>query len=502
MNPWFRFGRYRTEGNLTADGSGGLVSLELPGWVADAFNLVGLPWPGIDEDQLRAWARDLREYAAEIMSLSSRSKSAVAAVAAQDESAFARTLASEWDHYHGVISDLREPTEVFASALDVAADAVVAQKMVVIGAAVALAGEVIATQGEALFTFGLAEAEVPVEVAATRLIVRGALQVLEGELLGALINKAATMAGDALGGAVGKLITGGGQVASEAVVLKADYNALETLASGLTTRGSQVEKASDVSWHRATSRPLETGGPGGGWREVARAVEQAVLRVLSAAFKDLGRALHTILQDTIQFLRKAVTNLRHTDTDLAASAGREAENGRNPGGSHQSVPRPGQSGGTIRSPSDGSARAWDREEKWAADAYDAIRSSDDAADMAGHLSETPRVGGGTGFTADEIQAIKDHVFFEEHPLDAYDEEVVISRYAPDADMAEAWLRVRSGRFTPQDVTLLEHELAEHNYYVSNPGSTYSEAHAAANQVANWSINKSPFTGEDYTQAWK
>ncbi|HWG12546.1 MAG TPA: hypothetical protein VG268_04660 [Streptosporangiaceae bacterium] len=48
------------------------------------------------------------------------------------------------------------------------------------------------------------------------------------------------IAGDALGGAAGKLVTGGGQIASEAVVLKADYNALETLASGFTTRGSQV----------------------------------------------------------------------------------------------------------------------------------------------------------------------------------------------------------------------------------------------------------------------
>jgi hypothetical protein len=478
------------------------VSLELPGWVADAFNLVGLPWPGIDEDQLRAWARDLREYAAEVTSLSGRSMSAVTAVAAQDESTFARTLASDWDHYHGVISDLRGPMEVFASALDVAADAVVAQKMVVIGAAVALAGEVIATQGEALFTFGLAEAEVPAEVAATRLIVRGALQELEGQLLGALINKATAIVGDALGGAVGKLVTGGGQVASEAIVLKADYNALETLASGFTKRGSQVEQASDTSWHRATSRPLETGGPGGGWREMAQAVEQAVLRVLSAAFKDLGRALHTILQDTIQFLRRAIADFRRTDTDLAATARRDAARDGEVVVGKAGIPIPGQSGGSFRPPTDGSLRAADREERWAAGAYDAIRNSDDAADIAGHLSWTPRVNGATGFTTDEISAIKNHVFFEEHPLDAYDEELVISRYAPDADMAEAWLRLRCGRGTPQDVTLLEHEFAEHNYYVSHPGVGYSEAHEAANKVANWSINRPPPAGEDYTKAWK
>ncbi|HXP56474.1 MAG TPA: hypothetical protein VN847_16025, partial [Streptosporangiaceae bacterium] len=132
------------------------MSLELPGWVADAFNSIGLPWPGIDEDQLRAWAQDLRQYATATDALSSHSKSAVAAIVAGNESSFARTLAAQWGFYRDVIADARGPMEDFAGALDMAADAVVAQKVVVIGAAVALAGEVIATQGEALFTFGLA----------------------------------------------------------------------------------------------------------------------------------------------------------------------------------------------------------------------------------------------------------------------------------------------------------------------------------------------------------
>jgi hypothetical protein len=94
------------------------------------------------------------------------------------------------------------------------------------------------------------------------------------------------------------------------------------------------------------------------------------------------------------------------------------------------------------------------------------------------------------------------VFFEEHPLDGDDGELVSSRYAPDADMAEAWLRLRSGLRTPQDLTLLEHESAEHKYYLEHPGAPYSAAHAAANRVANWQINKSPSTGEDYSKAWK
>ncbi len=486
------------------------MSLELPGWAAEAFNLTGLPWPGIDEDQLRAWASDLRAYSAEITALAGRSASAVAAVAARDESAFARALASQWDHYHGVIGGLRGPLEVFAGALDVAAGAVVAQKIVVIGAVVALAGEVMATQGEALFTFGLAEAEVPAEVAVTQLIVRAALQELEGQLLGVLISKAAAVVSDALGGAVGKLVAGGGQVAAEVVVLTADYSAMQTVTTALTGHRSRVEQASSVSWRRATSRELETGGPGGGWREVARAVEQAVLQVLAAAFKDLGRAIATIVQDTANFLRKAITALRHTDTELAAKTDREAASNLavahaigagakpRPGG----VPIPGQTGGSIRPRYDGSARSWERSEEWAADAYDSIRSSDDVSVVAGNLKSAPRLAGGAGYSLQEIQTIKSQVFYERHPLEGYDGGTVYSRFDPNPNMAEAWLRLRSGTQMPQDLLLLEHELAEHNYWQQHPEAIYWAAHSAANEIANWDDTHPEPTYEDYDKPWK
>lgn len=166
------------------------MPLELPGPAVVALNMVGLPWPGIDEDQLRGWANDLRAFSAQMIDASARSRAQVAALAAQEPSPPAKALRSRWEHYHGVISALRGPMGAFAAALNVSADAVVAQKGIVIGAAVALAGEIAATQGEALVTLGLAEAEVPAEVAAARLVVRGALQELEAVLLGRLVGAA------------------------------------------------------------------------------------------------------------------------------------------------------------------------------------------------------------------------------------------------------------------------------------------------------------------------
>jgi hypothetical protein len=90
---------------------------------------------------------------------------------------------------------------------------------------------------------------------------------------------------------------------------------------------------------------------------------------------------------------------------------------------------------------------------------------------------------------------------EAHPLDGPDG-IVNARYDSDPDMAEAWLRLRSGAYLRQDLTLLEHELAEHDYYVQHPGSTYREAHAAASQMADWASDIPSPTNEDYGKPWR
>lgn len=167
-----------------------------------------------------------------------------------------------------------------------------------------------------------------------------------------------------------------------------------------------------------------------------------------------------------------------------------------------STPRLGQTGGSIRPRDDGSVRSWMRAEEWATDAYDSIRTADDVPPMARQLSEAPRLNGSRGFSAAELGAIKQHIFVEEHPLESVDGGIVHARYDPNADMAEAWIRLRSGRQTDADLLLLEHELAEHRYYVDHPGATYVEAHAEATKVADWNTHREPPMGENYKSPWK
>jgi hypothetical protein len=175
-----------------------------------------------------------------------------------------------------------------------------------------------------------------------------------------------------------------------------------------------------------------------------------------------------------------------------AGTGETAGPGRDTGvashGGHSSRPR--------------NAADFERQDRWANDAYDHIRENPDADVIASHLRDIRRADGSTGFSVEEIGRIRDHVFFEEHPLSDYDGGVIHQRYDASPDMAEAWLRLRSGNARPEDIALLEHESAEARYYRDHPGATYEEAHHAANEISNWQNQIPDPTYEDYSKSWR
>ncbi|QNG36332.1 hypothetical protein F1C76_06790 [Geodermatophilaceae bacterium NBWT11] len=163
----------------------------------------------------------------------------------------------------------------------------------------------------------------------------------------------------------------------------------------------------------------------------------------------------------------------------AAAAGTTDASTDQPGADAQA-----QSGGAVR------PRATDYagQEVWAGLAYDQIRADPGAVDrMAAALADAPRADGSTGFSAAELAAVHQHLFLDQHPLDGPEGDgTSMRRYDADADIAEAWFRMQQpGAHLPQDRTLLEHELAELQHYEQNPGAPYREAHAAANEVADW-----------------
>jgi hypothetical protein len=104
---------------------------------------------------------------------------------------------------------------------------------------------------------------------------------------------------------------------------------------------------------------------------------------------------------------------------------------------------------------------------------------------------------GSHYTRADIEAVKDHIFYDEHLLEAVDGGHVEGRFEAHPEIAEAWVRLRSGRHTDSDLLLLEHELAEHQYLAAHPEASYAEAHRTANTVADWERSSRPRRSEDY-----
>ncbi|MEN3307397.1 MAG: hypothetical protein V7603_3599, partial [Micromonosporaceae bacterium] len=190
------------------------------------------------------------------------------------------------------------------------------------------------------------------------------------------------------------------------------------------------------------------------------------------------------------------------DTGRGLTSG-HAHGGEPPGGDHGAGDA-AQSGGRIRPHNIYDIQA---QQRWANEAYELIRATDaDVAGIAHNLAEVVRSDGMIGFSEAEVAQVKQHVFQDEHLLRAYDHEGNMighrpGRYDPDEAMAEAWIRLRLDRGLPEDVVLLEHELAESNYERAHPDATYTDAHVHANERFRWEDQIPDRTGEDL-DSWR
>jgi hypothetical protein len=130
-----------------------------------------------------------------------------------------------------------------------------------------------------------------------------------------------------------------------------------------------------------------------------------------------------------------------------------------------------QTGGELRRP----RGDIDFEEGWADQAYDAFRAGDDEVPA---VAATARA---YGFSTQDVTAIKNHVFRDEHLLDLYGDSTV-ARFDANPRMAEAWQRLADGNPHPADIDLLRHERFEAEYMASTGDQSYGRAHTATNEA--------------------
>ena len=96
-------------------------------------------------------------------------------------------------------------------------------------------------------------------------------------------------------------------------------------------------------------------------------------------------------------------------------------------------------------------------------------------------TDCKRIAHNTGFREEDIQRIKNHVFYREHEL--YDGEK--GRFYPSYHMAQSWQRLIDGRnILERDRILLNHEFLES--VIESEGFVSYVAHMMTEKVYNYS----------------
>ena len=105
------------------------------------------------------------------------------------------------------------------------------------------------------------------------------------------------------------------------------------------------------------------------------------------------------------------------------------------------------------------------------------------AEIRKRKSDIAAIAKNTGFSVDDVEKIKQHVFFNKYKLDG-DE---LQNFDPSYDMAVSWQRLIEGRnIQEMDIVLLYHELIEHKI-MTEQDAPYHTAHRQANEKYNYQV---------------
>jgi hypothetical protein len=164
---------------------------DLPMPVVNFLNVIGVPWPYVNEDTVMQFSSLVRQFGQAVENTHQEATQHVAGVAEAYKSASSRKMADGWaklsDRH---VTEILDGCGVLAVALEAAAGYVVAQKVEAIAELVGMAAAFVADQAAAVATFGLAEAALPAIIAGAERLVES----LEMDLQQYLISKVAEAA--------------------------------------------------------------------------------------------------------------------------------------------------------------------------------------------------------------------------------------------------------------------------------------------------------------------
>ena len=165
---------------------------DLPLPVVNFLNVIGVPWPYVNEDTVMQFASLVREFGQAVQTTHQDATDAVAAIARAHESVSTEAMQSGWARLSAQhVDEITAGCTVLADALDTAAGYIVAQKAEAIGVLAGMAAAFFADQAAAVLTLGLSEAAVPLIIEGAEAIVRSLVADLQQYVIGMVIEAAA-----------------------------------------------------------------------------------------------------------------------------------------------------------------------------------------------------------------------------------------------------------------------------------------------------------------------
>jgi hypothetical protein len=165
---------------------------DLPLPVVNFLNVIGVEWPYINEDTVYQFASLVREFGQAVEQTHQDATSAVQGIAQTHQGASTEAMRSGWANLSSAhVTEIVEGCEVLAVALEGWAAYIVVQKGIAIAELVTMAASFVADQAAAVATFGLAEAAVPVIIAAAKKLAESLIDDLEQYIMGKVIEAAA-----------------------------------------------------------------------------------------------------------------------------------------------------------------------------------------------------------------------------------------------------------------------------------------------------------------------
>lgn len=164
---------------------------DLPLPVVNFLNVIGVPWPYVNEDTVMQFSSLVRQFGQAVETTHQEATQHVAGVAQAYRSASSEKMLDGWQKLSDRhVSEILDGCTVLSAALEAAAGYIVVQKAEAVATLVEMAAAFVADQAAAVATFGIAEAAVP-------LIIEGAEKLMDSlimDLQQYLISKVAEAA--------------------------------------------------------------------------------------------------------------------------------------------------------------------------------------------------------------------------------------------------------------------------------------------------------------------